>query len=73
MIVSIQGPQGVYYTSFELINGDWHLIPGLSSIPWETEHAKEIIHAIEAGDLQHVDGNEFGKMMRKLSTTYLEK
>jgi|688.fasta_scaffold23270_10 hypothetical protein len=73
MIAPIQGPQGVYYTSFELINGDWHLIPGLSSIPWETEHAKEIIHAIEADDLQYVDGNEFGKLMRKLSATYLEK
>lgn len=72
MIVPIQGNQGVFYTSFELIRGEWRLVPSSNFIPWEIKNAKEIINAIEAEDIKYVKSDDFSRFMSQLSATYLE-
>jgi hypothetical protein len=71
LIVPVIGPQGEYYTSFEWIRGEWHLVPGAKEIGWETTNGKEIIRAIEAEELKYVPVKDFDRLMRRLSATYL--
>jgi hypothetical protein len=72
MIVPIHGPQGVYYISSEWINSDWYMVPAVGAIDWETANAKEIIRAIESEPLSDVEAEDFDRVMRRFSSTYLD-
>jgi hypothetical protein len=72
MIVPIHGPQGAYYISSEWIRGDWYMVPAVGTIDWETANAKEIIRAIDSKSLSDVKAEDFDRVMRRFSSTYLD-